>query len=86
MRPSASQNVNCMLAVPRYGPQALFVQQSDVSHFNGKGLAGKQACRERSVPPEHLIPVYEAAVRHIVQAVQASFEVKTAHIKHVLSM
>jgi hypothetical protein len=86
VRPINTFHATCTLCVPRYGPHALYVQQSDACHFNGKGLAGKQAARDRTIPPEHLIPVYEAGVRHLIQTIQASYEVKESAIKNVLSM
>lgn len=62
------------------------MQQSDEFHFSGKGLCGKQGSRDRLIPPEHLIPVYNAGVRYIVQAIRAEHEVTEAELRNALGM
>jgi hypothetical protein len=72
--------------VYRHGPKAVYVQQSDEFHFSGKGLCGKQGSRDRIIPPEHLIPVYNAGVRYLVQAIRAEHEVTEAELRNALGM
>lgn len=73
------------VCVYKYGPKAIFVQQSDDCHFNGKGFCGKQAVRERPKPPEYLLPVFQAGLRYIINTIQAQHEVTEGDIKKVLS-
>lgn len=75
-----------LVACCRYGPKAVFVQASDEGHFNGKGFTGRQASRDRTSPPAHLIPVYAAGAKHVVQVIQAMHEVKEKDILSTLSM
>lgn len=79
-----------MLTLPtigdRHGPKAIFVQASDEFHFSGKGLRGKQSERERAVPPEYLIPVFNAALKYLIQTIRSSHEVSESDIKHALAM
>jgi hypothetical protein len=68
-----------------YGDKAIFVQASDQCHFNGKGFTGKLAMRDRTVPPQHLLPVYHAGVKHVVNSIKASYEATDGDIKKVLA-
>lgn len=70
----------------RHGDKALFVQQSDEFHFSGKGLNGRQGERERTAPPEHLIPIFNAALNYLVHTIRASHEVPENQIKTALAL
>lgn len=58
----------------------MYVQQSDINHYNGQGFKGKQAYRDREAPPEPLVALGREALKYCVAFIRSKHDVSEKDI------